>query len=89
MVPSGNPTLQAREERWREGDGKGEDGRHEAERVAALPLPCYGARWGAAGWPQPGSGQLRVLMQEGGGSPVLWLGLTQTPPHPLTAPRPP
>lgn len=59
----------------------------ERQRVR-LPFPCYGRQWGAVGWPQPASGQLGVLTEEDGGSPVPWLGLIQTPPHPLTSLRP-
>ena len=52
-----------------------------------MPRPCYGRQQSAASWPQPASEQLGVVVEEDAGSPVAWLGLIQTLPHPLTAPR--
>lgn len=85
MVPSGNPALQAGEERWWEGDGKGEEGRREAERAAALPLPAALALlWQIVGCCRLATACCRAARGADGGSPVLWLGLIQTLPCPLT-----
>lgn len=64
----------------------------ERQRVAALPLPAApDLLWETAGCcllATACSGPLGVPTEEDGGSPVLWLGLIQTPPHLQTALRP-
>lgn len=89
------PQVTPRYRPGRRAVGKGPGRERKAgdrQRVAALPLPAAPAllqeTGGAACWPQPASGQLGVPTEEDGGSPILWLGLIQTPPRPLTPSRP-